>query len=203
MPGTIPPYTAAPVPRRSLLLLTLAMEGGMLVAAAGLGLLLRAPFWTTARLTVPDLLLGAACGVLMLPAATAILATNLSFAVRLRRDIDQLMPVFDNATFLDFLFISLIAGAGEEALFRGVLQPLAAGYLGVPVALVLVSLLFGAAHCISPAYVSFAAALGLVFGALQAWSGNIALPIVAHAVYDFAALVYGVRWDNFRRRMEP
>ena len=45
----------------------------------------------------------------------------------------------------------------------------------------------------------FAGVLGVAFGLLYAWSGNIAVPMIAHAAYDFAALLYAVRAMKFKK----
>lgn len=184
--------------RRKLLVTTLLTEGGMLHLAALLGLLTGTPFWGTARVDAASVALGIGFGVALLPVALVLLESGLGFARRIQRDVRHLIGIFDHATLLDLLFISVLAGLGEEALFRGVLQPLAASWLGVPAAIVVVSLLFGAVHCLSWAYVAFATVLGAVFGVMQVWSDNIVVPMVAHAAYDFGALVYGVRLCRFR-----
>jgi membrane protease YdiL (CAAX protease family) len=84
----------------------------------------------------------------------------------------------------------VLAGLGEEALFRGVIQGGLVAYIGVPMAIVVSSVLFGLAHYISKTYVVFAMTLGALFGLLYAWSGNIAVPMIAHVAYDFVALWY-------------
>ena len=75
------------------------------------------------------------------------------------------------------LALALLSGLGEEALFRGALQP----WLGLWPA----SLLFGLAHfapskSLAP-WTLFAFAAGLFLGALYEWTGNLLAPIVAHA----------------------
>ena len=188
---------ATPVSRGLLLRMTVATEGGMLAAAVVLCLLWGNGFWHTAHLGLQDLAIGAGSGLLMLLSALVMLESEFWIAVQIRRDVERLIGIFDRATVLDLFLISLLAGLGEEALFRGFLQPVATGYLGVTAAVVVVSLIFGAVHCISLAYVVFAAVLGVAFGVLQAWSGNILVAVVAHATYDFAALLYGVRFRRF------
>jgi len=55
------------------------------------------------------------------------------------------------------------------------------------------SLLFGLCHWISTAYVVMATAMGLLLGGLFLATGNLAAPMVAHALYDFLALLYLTR----------
>ena len=82
-------------------------------------------------------------------------------------------------------------------LFRGVLQEEFAGWVhgsqGVVFGLLLASLLFGLLHCITPSYAPFAGLTGLYLGGLWLATHNLLVPIAAHGVYDFLALVYLTR----------
>lgn len=176
--------------RRNLLKISVLVEGGMLLAAIVLGLLLGVPYWMSARLDIVSVATGIVAGAVMLAAAAAVTESELPFAIQMRKDMDRLAGLFRGATRLDFLFISLLAGAGEEALFRGLLQTGAAAWVGLPAAILLSALAFGFAHFISRSYVAFTAVLGVVFSGLYVWSGNIVVPILAHATYDFIALCY-------------
>ena len=79
------------------------------------------------------------------------------------------------------LAISLAAGVGEEALFRGALQP-RLGLYGA-------SLVFGAVHWITPTYFVFAVGMGLYLGWVHESSQNLLVPIIIHALYDAIALL--------------
>ena len=70
----------------------------------------------------------------------------------------------------------MIAGVGEEILFRGALQPL--------VGLVLASTIFGLLHWSTPSHALVATAAGFGLGVLYARSGSLWPPIVAHAAVD-------------------
>ncbi|MFC1597814.1 lysostaphin resistance A-like protein, partial [Planctomycetota bacterium] len=59
--------------------------------------------------------------------------------------------------------------------------------------LAVAAILFGLAHPITPGYVLLAGLMGLYLGWLQITCGNLLVPIMAHAVYDFLALVYLVK----------
>jgi membrane protease YdiL (CAAX protease family) len=97
----------------------------------------------------------------------------------------------------ELLVISLIAGVGEEMLFRGFLQTCLATWIGEPygliLALVVASLTFGACHWLTTTYAALATLVGLYLGVVFYGSGNLLVPVVAHAVYDFAALMYLVK----------
>ena len=86
------------------------------------------------------------------------------------------------------------AGLGEEALFRGVLLPLASGSVGAPVALGATSLLFGALHAATPLYFLWATAAGALFGCEWfATGGSLSACAATHALYDYIAFLVIVR----------
>ncbi len=81
-------------------------------------------------------------------------------------------------------------------MFRGIVQAGLAGYLGSPWAgLIVGSLAFGLAHPMSKTYVVVAALIGIYLGCLLLLTGNLLVPIVAHAPYDLVALVLLVRLE--------
>jgi len=86
--------------------------------------------------------------------------------------------------------LSLAAGFGEEMLFRGVIQNAVTNIAGDFTGLSVASVIFGVLHFISPAYAILATISGFYFGAVFTSSGNIAIPIIAHAFYDLVALIY-------------
>ena len=101
-----------------------------------------------------------------------------------------LPPLFGNWSILQLTIISVCAGISEEALFRGAIQGSLTDHVGLGVALVMGSLLFGAFHLITWTYAIIAAFIGAYLGLLWIWTGNLLAPIITHAVYDIAALVY-------------
>jgi uncharacterized protein len=101
--------------------------------------------------------------------------------------------LFGRCTIGELALIAILAGVGEEWLFRGVLQKLAETWLHPWLALVVVSFLFGLVHCITPTYVVLAAGMGFYLGWLALTFENL-LPVMAnHAFYDFVALVFLVK----------
>jgi membrane protease YdiL (CAAX protease family) len=105
-----------------------------------------------------------------------------------------LREFFTSSTVLDLALISVAAGLGEEMLFRGVLQPVFARWLGPALGLFLASVLFGLLHPITLTYVVLAALVGVYLGWLYELSGNLLVVIVTHALYDFVMLVYLTRY---------
>jgi membrane protease YdiL (CAAX protease family) len=116
---------------------------------------------------------------------------------------DLIARLFHGASYLQLAVISLAAGFGEELLFRGLVQDgmarLIGGEIGPWIALVLASVLFGVCHWLNTTYALLAMLAGLYFGLLLMLSGSLWTPIIAHAAYDFVALVYLIRPNNLIR----
>ena len=117
---------------------------------------------------------------------------------RLRQVVDdQLLPLFVGSSWRGLLLLSMAAGLGEELLFRALLQELLADWLGGESgrwwALGVVSLLFGLCHWVTPAYGIFATLVSAYLGLLYWSSGGLVAAVVAHAAYDFVALIWLVR----------
>lgn len=93
-------------------------------------------------------------------------------------------------------FISLLAGLGEEALFRGVIQWRLTEVGGFLPGLAIASVVFGLCHWATALYMLFATAAGLYLGLLWHWTGNLLTPVLAHATYDFAAFVWLTRFHQ-------
>ncbi len=121
------------------------------------------------------------------------------------RDLDRIMregvlPLFRDCSLGELLLVSVLAGLGEEMLFRGVVQVGFERLLGSPwIALAAASVLFGLAHPITMTYAVLAGLIGVYFGWLLMATGNLLAPITTHAAYDFVALVYLV-WSETPRR---
>ena len=105
---------------------------------------------------------------------------------RLYREL--LFPLFRASTPIEILVISIVAGVGEEVLFRGAMQP--------EWGLIVTSLVFGLFHVGGRLTVTlgiWAACTGALLGWLAIATGGLLAPIVAHMVYDALALSY-LRW---------
>jgi membrane protease YdiL (CAAX protease family) len=104
------------------------------------------------------------------------------------------LPLFRRANLGQLAMISLLAGLGEEMLFRGLLQAglsqWIGGLPGMLTGLAVASLLFGLCHAVRPVYAVFAILIGFYFGLLFLWTGNLVAPIITHGLYDFVALTY-------------
>ena len=111
---------------------------------------------------------------------------------------EELAPLLvDGARVRDLIVVSVMSGAGEEALFRGALQPV----LGILVT----SLLFGVLH-VGPdrrylVWTVWAVGAGFLFGALYEWTGGILAPMTAHVLHNAATLLLW-KWSR-RKRSGP
>lgn len=85
------------------------------------------------------------------------------------------------ASAAELFFLSLMAGVGEELVFRGVLQ----GVMGI----FLSGLLFGLLHFLSLTYFFLAYLMSLYLSLSYSFHGSLAVPIIAHMVYDFCVLL--------------
>ena len=109
--------------------------------------------------------------------------------VDLRNQVESIVgELFRGVSWLGLATVAIAAGAGEELLFRGALQPLAERWWGPSAGWIAVSVLFGVVHAASRTYFLFATAVGLYLGWLTSSFDDLVAPIVVHAAYDFAAL---------------
>ena len=106
---------------------------------------------------------------------------------------ERLAPYFAGSTPLELALLAAMAGLGEEALFRGVIQTALAGHLPGWIAVGLTALLFGAAHWLTTSYAVLASLVGAYLGWLFLASGNLLVPVLAHGLYDLVALAVLVR----------
>jgi len=179
---------------RDFLLLALSGEAGLLLVAWGLGSWLQVSPFSRLHPTLPALVWGVA-GSLPLLLGLGWMVTTERPAVRRLVELvaEGLAPQLARGSLLVLAALALVAGLSEEALFRGVIQEALQQRVSPAVALVLTSLVFGLVHFASSTYVLFAAAMGFYLGSLFLLTENLLAPIVAHSVYDLAALIWVAR----------
>ncbi len=142
--------------------------------------------------------LGAGVGVgLLLVAVSRLTTHHFTWAARLAEEFRALLGQLNRR---EALVVALLSGVGEEALFRGLLQPLLGLWLAAAV--------FGILH-IGPSprflpWTAMAFAAGLIFGALFAWTGNLVTPMLAHATVNYLNLRFlAAARDNLEVHLEP
>ncbi len=169
----------------------IAFEGGLVLLAWGLGRATGFPI--TSQMHVSWAAIGMAVGetIPMLLLAWWSLRTSWLPVARLVETVRKaVVPLFAGTPVYALALVSILAGVGEEALFRGVLLSVVAKWLGGLGALAVTSVLFGLAHFVTPGYAVVAALVGAYLGGLALIHQNILVPMLVHALYDFVALAY-------------
>lgn len=185
-------------PAKHFPLVAAAFEGGLLVVAVALGWLLGTPPLRTFRFDLYAVALGVAATLPPLGLFWLCLKCPWPPMRRIARILDEtIVPWFGDCRIVELAIIAALAGIGEEALFRGVIQAVVAqeigGQPGVWLGLLTAAVLFGLLHPITPTYALSAALIGLYLGGLWLVCGNLLAPIITHGLYDFLALLYLVR----------
>jgi len=181
------------------LALGLASEAMLGVLALLLGFVFGYSPLATLSVSGRAIAIGAAAAIPMLAFFGLLFAIEAAPLVRIRLLLDEVIgSFFARSSVAELALISAAAGVCEELLFRGFIQAVLNDFMWAPVALVVASVVFGLAHPITGAYVILATGAGLYLGWLWMATGNLAVPIVTHFVYDFVALVALVR--QYQRR---
>ncbi|MEX0811638.1 MAG: CPBP family intramembrane glutamic endopeptidase [Chitinophagales bacterium] len=105
---------------------------------------------------------------------------------------------------LNLFMVALLPGIGEELLFRGVLQKLLGRlYKNPHLGIIGAALIFSFIHFQFYGFLP-RMALGVLFGYLYYWSGNLWYPIIAHVVHNGAQviMVYSMGADFTEQDLE-
>jgi membrane protease YdiL (CAAX protease family) len=161
----------------------------LVLVALGLGRLGHVPAFEHLRLDGESALIGAAGALPMLALLLWCLRTTWGPMHRLVALVEErLGPYLTGASAAGIVLLAVLAGVGEEALFRGVIQTWLAERAPLWVAVAAASLLFGVGHWLSASYAILASLIGAYLGILFLLSDNLLTPMVAHAAYDVVAL---------------
>jgi hypothetical protein len=175
--------------------MAVVVEGGLalvaLVAAWLFRVSLRELFPTDRASFLSAVARGLSATVPMLIIFGILVNSNWPMMRRLREQVEWLIgEMFPNGSIAQFATVAVLAGVGEELLFRGSLQT-ALGHWTTPIiGLVITSILFGLAHALSKLYFIFAVAVGAFLGWMTLKYNDLLAPIIAHGLYDFLALAY-------------
>ena len=160
-----------------------ALFYGSLVVAAALWNIVRSRDF---EILSDSILVSTALGFLV-AAGTVLLGLAVYRLVPVMREIaDELAPrLVDGASRRDLLLVSLFSGVGEEALFRGAVQP--------EFGLVVASIVFGAVH-VGPdrrylVWTAWALLAGFLFGGLYIVTGGLLAPVIAHVLHNAATFL--------------
>jgi membrane protease YdiL (CAAX protease family) len=164
-------------------------ECALLVIALGLGRLGGVSPFERLRYDLPGALAGVVAALPMLVLLLWCLRTTWGPLRRLVALVEErLGPYLANASPSGIVLLAALAGIGEELLFRGVIQVWLAERLWLPLAVAGAGLLFGIGHWLSASYAALASVIGVYLGLVFLLTGNLLVPIVAHAAYDVVAL---------------
>ena len=176
-------------------------EGGLGIAAWVLGWLSGCSPLTTIEFTTVSFVWGILGTLPLIMLLLLLERPGWAALVEIRRLVqDLLVPLFHGFSIWQLFCVALLAGLGEELFFRGFIQGGLAILLeqfDVPAsslcALFLASTLFGVMHPITRTYALLCMSAGFYLGAIWLWAGNLIVPILIHAIYDFFALCYLLR----------
>jgi membrane protease YdiL (CAAX protease family) len=178
--------------------MAVVVEGGLTL----IGLLLAGLFGVSLRELVPEageplawaLARGVAVTVPMVAVFFLLVHLPWRSLRQLRHQVESLIDeMFPTASIPQLALVAVLAGIGEELLFRGVLQTLLVNWTTPAMGLVVAGLLFGLAHALSKLYFVLATLIGVSFGWMVLHYHDLVAPMVAHSLYDFVALSYLAR----------
>lgn len=177
--------------RPGILRLTLLFEGGLVLVACLVGWFMAEPPWRQIEWRANAVGLGMLAAVPLVLALLVMRQVRRGPLARLNRMVDEhLVPLFGHCSLGQLALISTLAGIGEELLFRGVMQTLLSDWIGTISAIAITSVVFGLLHAMTKTYAVLAFVVSVYLGWLAIATENLLIPIVAHGLYDFLALVY-------------
>jgi uncharacterized protein len=177
--------------RLPFLRLALSGEAGLLLLAWGLSRWLQLTPFSYLQPDGATLLWGLAAAIpLMAGLAWMLSSTWTPVRGLVALVVERLGALLAGQSVAGLAALAIVAGVSEEVLFRGVIQPGLTRWMPAGLALLATSLLFGLVHFASRSYAVMASIMGLYLGILFQLTGNLLAPVVAHATYDFVALLW-------------
>jgi len=131
--------------------------------------------------------------------------TSFNWVLDLRRfAISEIRPLFAGLSVGQLAIIAIMAGLGEELLFRWsiqggittILEPRAGLLTAQLIGLLVASILFALCHALSTAYIVLTLLVGIFLGWVMIYTGSWIVPALSHALYDFVALLYLVNFSG-------
>ena len=168
------------------------LEGGLLGVALLWAFWQNIPLRVALHFSMNACILGIVAGLLLLTMNYVVIEYGARYS-RILRTLKTLIeadvsPLFRHVNAQTVIGIAIMSGVAEELFFRGVVQ----AQFGIWIA----SAVFGLAHIwkkTAIVYGMYAALMGLVFGGIYEYRGNLWVPILAHIVNNFVAMVYYIR----------
>jgi hypothetical protein len=166
-----------------------------IVAAAGIALL-DVKVATQGVSALHGVAFGALAAVATLALVCALSNCGTALQAAIRQQSRILLRFASSYSFGGLVALSVLAGFGEELLFRALIQGGLEGYLGSTLAVLVASILFGLAHCLSRTYFVMATVMGLLLGFGYVLSESLLLVMAWHGIYDLAALIVLARFPH-------
>lgn len=145
----------------------------------------------------PSFLLGALGATLTYGALLLLTRVPGLFPENLERQMQGLYDFASSYSPAVLILLSLLAGVGEELLFRGAIQGWLMAKTDPVTAVIAASVLFGLVHYVSFTYFLVATGLGLILGAAYVLSASLTLVMIWHALYDMIALFCLLRFPRW------
>jgi membrane protease YdiL (CAAX protease family) len=151
--------------------------------------------WWQSAFSLASIGLGILVGLLAVLVIFCVTKSSLSVFEQLQTDLRKIIDLFAPVRrALDLFLLSVMAGIGEEAIFRGFLQPWLASMLPIAMGILCSAALFGLIHFISLSYSLYITVLGVLFGVITFHSDGPWSAMAAHAVFDFVAFWLGMNY---------
>jgi membrane protease YdiL (CAAX protease family) len=199
------PESDAEVRRQTVVLLAILIEGGLLAAASLLGWMIDQPPLRFFEWTLPAVFWGIAATVPLLALFFLFFRWPIGPLKRIQHFSEEVIrPLLAPCSVIDLLGISVLAGLGEEVLFRGVLQEAFAHWFrSVWIGVVVASALFGLLHLITFTYAALATLMGAYLGCVWLYADhNLLVIVITHALYDFVVLLWLLRGPGSAAALE-
>jgi hypothetical protein len=178
------------VSRGRLLALALAFEGAAFLLTLGIAAVSGTPLRGVARFSPAGVLVGTVSGAVLAGLVLAAMRARWKPLVELGEIAREITSrFFRESTIADLVVISALAGVAEEALFRGAIQATVSLAWGPAAGIAAGALVFGLAHALTFGYAVAAGLMGVAMGILFEVTGDLAAPILSHAVYDLIVLL--------------
>jgi uncharacterized protein len=180
--------------RLRILLLAVAVEGGFIVLAVVIGWFTDTPPVHRFHWSGLGVLEGVAATLPLVGVFFIIIRWPVGPLARIKEFSERILrPMLRTCTVVDFLGIAALAGLGEEMFFRGAVQGSLQHWVPVWLAVLISSVFFGLMHAVTPTYALLAAGLSVYLGVVWHYTDNLLVVAIAHALYDFLALLYLMR----------
>ncbi|MGV3721260.1 MAG: CPBP family intramembrane glutamic endopeptidase, partial [Actinomycetota bacterium] len=143
------------------------------------------------RMGRTEILAGLAAGALMTAATYLLFPLCVRMAPGLARATGDLYALFNNGWAPLRLSLLPLVILGEELVWRGLVQTVVERRAGGMAGALMTALLYAAAHlpAATPLLALVALCCGFYWGALRTATGSLAVPLIAHLVWDLCVMV--------------